>query len=149
MPVWSRFFSLNLYNSGWLKPISTILIPAILKFSRLSLSSDVEQWFISYPEIDSKFLHQIFHDFFMFFFHDFFQVPCLVRSIDFDTGNRFPLVPGAGDLQKPSKIHVKIRAPGGPRAPPPCLAAAFPIGITWVGFGRPVVRTRNTPRQGG
>merc|ERR1712228_357644 len=38
LPVWSRFFSLNLHNSAWLKPISMISIPAILKFSRLSLS---------------------------------------------------------------------------------------------------------------
>ena len=32
---------------------------------------------------------------------------------DFDTGNRSPLVLGAKDLQKPSKIHVKIWAPRG------------------------------------
>merc|ERR1712110_669343 len=51
LPVWSRFFSLNLHNSGWFKPISMISIPARLKFSQLSLSKGYEQRFISYPEI--------------------------------------------------------------------------------------------------
>ena len=34
----------------------------------------------------------------------------LLAKIDFDTGNRSPLVLGARDTQKSSEIHVKIQA---------------------------------------
>ena len=40
------------------------------------------------------------------------MIPLLGGSIDFDTGNRFPLVLGARVTQKPAKNHIKIQAPG-------------------------------------
>ena len=49
------------------------------------------------------------------------MIPPLGGSIDFDTGNRFPLVPGARSPQKPRKIASKFWHLGVRQTPPPSL----------------------------
>ena len=69
-----------------------------------------------------------------------------VREGDFDTGNRFPLVLGARDIQKPSKINVKIWGPRGVpghlppwRLPPVAGWWGLRLGVKNFGsWGRPL-----------
>ena len=55
------------------------------------------------------------------------MIPPLGGSIDFDTGNRFPLVPGAMSFQKPWKVASKFRHLG--VSPPLGLRPIWGLGL--------------------
>ena len=71
------------------------------------------------------------------------MIPPLGGSIDFDTGNRFPLVLGSKSAQKPWKIASKFWYLGVPRLPKlPCLLLCVRLRATLFDLKRATVATQ-------